>query len=140
MNLVTSPPSPAGPRLLFLDDDADLRRLVDLYLSPRGYRVTLAEETEEAAALLEFRPFEFFCADLSLDGLERFEALDLIAEARRRSPDLKIVVQTGADDPTIHAACLARGANAVLVKRGSLERLWQTLIDFSPGGAACAAV
>lgn len=129
----------AKPKVLFLDDDSDLRRLVGLYLGAHGFEVTLAEELEEAGALLLYRRFDVLCADLSLDGLGRCEALDLISEARTGDRGLTIVVQTGTDDPDIHRACLARGADAVVVKRGTPEPLLRTIHRIRPGGVSCAA-
>jgi DNA-binding response OmpR family regulator len=132
------PPSGALAKVLFLDDDSDLRRLVPLFLKARGFDVTVAEELEEAGALLSCRKFDVLCADLSLDGLSRFEGLGLIEEARVGDRRLLIVVQTGSDDPQVHAACLARGADSVVVKRGSLEPLVSEIRRLQSGEAACA--
>jgi CheY-like chemotaxis protein len=126
------------PKLLFLDDDSDLRRVVGLYLRTRGYDVTLAEDLEEAGALLCCRRFDVLCADLSLDSLGRFEALDLIAEARTSDRSLSIVVQTGTDDADVHAACRVRGADAVVVKRETPEPLLRAIESVRRGEVTCA--
>jgi CheY-like chemotaxis protein len=115
-------PSPRR-RLLYLDDDPELRRAIGRSFEAKAYDVAVAQELEEAAALLTCLPFDAFCTDLSLDRLERFEVLDLIREARATRPELGIVVLTGCDRAEVHATCRASGADAVVVKRGSLEPL-----------------
>lgn len=140
MNAIQAGTPPERHKVLFLDDDEELRRLVGIYLRRRGYEVTLAEELEEAGALLACRSYDVLCADLSLDSLGRFEALDLIAEARAKHSGLKIVVQTGSDDRGVHAACLARGADMVLVKGGTPEPLSRAIQGLLQGESTCAAV
>ncbi|MEO8277962.1 MAG: response regulator [Thermoanaerobaculia bacterium] len=124
-------------RLLFLDDDPELRRVIGRSFEAKSYEVAVAEELEEAAALLACRPFDAFCTDLSLDRLERFEVLDLIREARATHPELGIVVHTGCDRAEVHATCRAIGANAVVLKRGSLEPLHEA-VGASLGARAVA--
>jgi CheY-like chemotaxis protein len=134
-------PNPPEPRkVLLLEDDDVLRRLLGQYLGHRGFQVTVATELEEAAALLSCRRFDLLCTDLSFDTLVRFEALDLIEEAKTLQPGIAVVVHTGSDEPEVHAACRARGADRVLVKAGSPEELLRVIDAFAPGGAACAAV
>jgi CheY-like chemotaxis protein len=114
-------------RLLYLDDDPELRRVVGRSFEARAFEVAVAQELEEAAALLTCLPFDAFCTDLSLDRLERFEVLDLIREVRATRPELGIVVLTGCDRAEVHASCRASGADAVVVKRDSLEPLHEAV-------------
>ena len=124
--------------MLFLDDDVELRRLVGTVLRYRGYEVVVAQELEEAGALLACGSFDVLCTDLSLDGLDRFEVLELLSEARAASEKLRIVVLTGSDDPGVHAACRAHGADFVLVKQASLAPLLD-IVDSWIGGRLCKA-
>jgi DNA-binding response OmpR family regulator len=113
--------------------------MVPLFLKARGFDVTVAEELEEAGALLSCRSFDVLCADLSLDGLSRFEGLGLIEEARLGDRALLIVVQTGSDDPRVHAACVARGADSVIVKGDGLEPLVSEIRRLRPREGSCRA-
>jgi CheY-like chemotaxis protein len=133
------PAAAPGDRLLLLEDDDDLRRLLSRALSRAGYQVTVATEIEEAAALLTCRAFELLCTDLSFDILVRFEALELIEEARSLQPGLQVVVHTGSDEPDVRAACRARGADAVVVKAAEFSELLQVIGERLRGGASCAA-
>ena len=42
-----------GPKILVVDDDADLRWMVEKYLSKHEFSVTLAEDGEKMRAALE---------------------------------------------------------------------------------------
>jgi DNA-binding response OmpR family regulator len=136
---MSQPSTQASAKVLFLDDDSDLRRAVKVFLTARGFDVTVAEELEEAGALLSCRKFDVLCADLSLDGLSRFEGLGLIEEARAGDRGLHIIVQTGSDDPRVHAACTARGADSVIVKGGGFEQLVSEIRRLRSGEDPCTA-
>lgn len=110
-------------RILLVDDDPEMRRLLAKSLERRGHRVTCAEEVEEAGAILEFRDYNVLCLDLDLAGLNGLEGLDLVAAARLRRPQLRIVVESGNADPRVHEACRARGAAGVFVKGQPLTLL-----------------
>ncbi|MBZ0090486.1 MAG: response regulator [Thermoanaerobaculia bacterium] len=110
-------------RILLVDDDPEARRLLAKSFERRGHRVTCAEEVEEAGAILEFRDYHVLCLDLDLAGLNGLEGLDLVADARLRRPQLRIVVESGNGDPRVHDACRARGAVGVFVKGQPLTQL-----------------
>jgi CheY-like chemotaxis protein len=121
-----------APSILVVDDDPAIRELLGTALNRRGYRVTCAEEPEEAAALLTYRDFDLLCVDLDLSGLNGLEGLGLLAEVRARLPRLAIVVITGNPDPSVHEACRGLGASAVHQKSGplaELQVLFQTLLE-----------
>jgi CheY-like chemotaxis protein len=132
-------PSERRPRVLLLEDDDALRRLLGQCLGQLGYQVTVATELEEAAALLSCRDFDLLCTDLSFDALVRFEALDLIEEAKTLQPGLAVIVNTGSGDADVHAACRARGADRVMVKSASPEPLLRVVDEMLWGGSSCAA-
>src|SRR6185503_20593155 len=78
-------------KILFVDDDSDLRRLLALRLGAAGYEVETAESGTTALARLgNFEP-DLVITDLrmeGMDGVALFEAL------RRRSPTLPVVFLT----------------------------------------------
>src|SRR5262245_14067072 len=81
----------ARPRILFVDDDADLRRLLGLRLGAAGYEVeTAASGTEALARLGDFEP-DLVITDLRMDGMDGMTLFDAL---RRRSPTLPVVFLT----------------------------------------------
>lgn len=110
-------------RILILDDEAAVGRLLSECFTRLGAEVVWAAEAEEALAVLEHRPFDALIADLRLGSPYRTEGLEIIAEARYRSPRMRIVVHTGCADAALHRDCLARGADDVVIKSQPLKRL-----------------
>jgi DNA-binding response OmpR family regulator len=58
----------AGPRILVVDDDPDLRWMVEKYLSKHDFEVTLAEDGEKMRAALERQQFDLAILDINLPG------------------------------------------------------------------------
>lgn len=116
-----------GLRVLLVEDERAIRTMLARYLSSIGFEVTTAAEPEEAAALLENRPFDALLTDLSLSGLGRSEGFDVLRRARYRNESLRIVVLTGAATPELRDACLREGADVFLSKPQPLARLAEAL-------------
>lgn len=63
------------PKVLVVDDHADTRRVMRWMLEQRGYRVTEASDGQEVVAIaLRERP-DLILMDLSMPGLDGFEAM-----------------------------------------------------------------
>jgi two-component sensor histidine kinase len=104
----------ASRRVLYIDDDEGLRRLVARALTRRGYEVTLAANGEEGLALAQQDRFDIVALDHYMPGLGGFETLKaLVAE----QPDaLPIVYVTGSDETRVAVAALKAGAADYVVK------------------------
>ena len=120
-------PQTARRRLLVVEDDRALRAMLARYLGSVGFDVTTAGEPEEAAALLEHRPFDALLTDLGLTGLDRSEGFDVLRRARYRNETLRIVVLTGSPSEEMRDACLREGADLFLAKPQPLGRVREAL-------------
>ena len=79
------------PRILFVDDDADLRRLLGLRLASAGYEVeTAASGLEALGRVSDFQP-DLVVTDIQMDGMD---GMALFEALRRRSPTLPVVILT----------------------------------------------
>lgn len=77
--------------VLVVDDEADIRELIDMTLSPLGVNCTLAETLSEARAALKRQPISFCITDLRLpDG----NGLELVAHIQKQHPNLPVAVIT----------------------------------------------
>ncbi|MER2034153.1 response regulator transcription factor, partial [Exiguobacterium indicum] len=54
------------PTLLIVDDEADIRQLLRLYLTNEGYEILEAENGEEALATLATRPVDAMLLDVMM--------------------------------------------------------------------------
>jgi diguanylate cyclase (GGDEF)-like protein len=62
-----------GPRVLYIDDDADARRLLAKALSLRGYEVRSAPDGPQGLAELKREPADVVLLDLRLPGMDGIE-------------------------------------------------------------------
>jgi len=101
------------PRVLYIDDDAALRRLAQRSLERRGYRVELAASGAEGVRLAADGGFDLVAVDHfmpELDGLGTLEGLRALP-----SPP-PVVYVTGAEESRIAVAALKAGAVDYIVK------------------------
>jgi PAS domain S-box-containing protein len=132
----------ATERILLVEDDPAVRRLVEEQLLSLGYRVTTAAEARAAVAVLAAGlPIDLMLTDLLMPN--GMDGLALAEEARRLRPGLKIILATGVAD---HASLTERRPDPtirILPKpfRGrQLAKLLRELLDETPQEAAAAAV
>lgn len=94
--------------ILFVDDDALLRRSTAASLERAGYRVSTADCAEDALALVRRDPPDLILLDITLPGIDGFEALRrlrmqfgapvIFVTGRRRELDELLGLELGADD------------------------------------------
>jgi two-component system NtrC family response regulator len=89
-------------KILIIDDDPSLRRVLEYNLQQEGYDVYAAESGEEGVrALGEFTP-ELVITDLKMPGMDGFSVL---REVKERSPDTLVIIITafGAIETAVEA-------------------------------------
>src|ERR1700722_20043532 len=111
-------PDHPSPRILVVDDERAMAEMVADGLADRGYAAAACASSEEAVARLRAEAFDALVTDLRMPDVD---GLTLLAEARRASPDLPVIVMTayGAIDTAIES--IRRGANHYLTKPFKLE-------------------
>ena len=107
-----------GPRLsrervLVVDDDPSIGRLLEVMLGAEGYRCTRAETVAEASEQLRRAPFDVMVCDVRLpDG----SGLDLVEGAIATRPQLAALVVSGLDEVALADRALRIGAYGYIVK------------------------
>jgi DNA-binding response OmpR family regulator len=102
----------AGARVLVVDDEAPLRRLLRLYLSKEGIAVTEATNGTDALALVRRGDFDLAIVDVMLPEMDGFELVRRI----RRESTLPIIFVTARGEETNRVAGLELGADDYVVK------------------------
>jgi DNA-binding response OmpR family regulator len=103
------PGKPSGKtRLLVIDDDRKLSRLIRDYLEPMGYAVEMAYTGPEGLEKATGGEYEAIILDVMLPGMDGFEVLKrlrrdsnvpvLMLTARGEEPDRIVGLELGADD------------------------------------------
>jgi two-component sensor histidine kinase len=100
-------------RLLYIDDDAGLGRLVERALSRHGFRVSHALSGDEGLKQLASECFDVIALDHFMPGKEGLEVLSEIQSLSNPPP---VVYVTGADEGRIAVAALKAGAADYVVK------------------------
>lgn len=105
------------PRLLLVDDEEGIRRVLSVFLADFGYEVLQAPDGEKALAMLEgFAPDampSIVLSDIKMPGLD---GLGLLEEVKKRWPALEVLMLTGHGDMELAIASLQRGAGDFLNK------------------------
>ena len=130
---------PAGLRVLVVDDQATMRKIVRRLLMQVGIEnVDEAANGEEALARLRNPRLDdpdVIVSDLHMDGIDGLELCNIIRRDERiRNRSIPIVVLTGDDDELIHEVSEQVGAVGVLIKPVSAKELFasiQAAIGFS---------
>ncbi len=68
------------PRILLVDDDPDLLRLLSIRLNTAGWEVMTANSAESALPLLEERQPQVVVTDLRMDGMDGMDFFDTVHE------------------------------------------------------------
>ena len=114
-------------RILFVDDEADLRTTMQSALEIAGYAVEVAASGQEALAIQRIRPAEVLITDIFMPDSDGFEAIDGF---RREFPGTKLVIISGgaqfARGDYLSAARLM-GVDATLQKPVEVEALLSLL-------------
>jgi len=100
-------------RVLYIDDDAGIRRLAERALTRRGYEVALAERGAEGVALAAAEPFDLVAVDHYMPGMDGLETL---AQLRTLPAPPPVVYVTGSEEGRIAIAALKAGAADYVVK------------------------
>jgi len=79
-------------RLLIVDDEGNIRRMLRMLLEAEGYDVEEAGTAEEAIELVERAPPEVVLLDLALPGMSGLEALPAISDV---APGVPVVMMSG---------------------------------------------
>jgi CheY-like chemotaxis protein len=106
--------------LLVIDDEPDMRALLEVALTGAGFAVTTAGDGARALELAQEQPFELVLTDLKMPGVDGVEVL---AGLKRIDPDLVVVVATGYASLETAIACLRGGAFDYLQKPYLLSSL-----------------
>ncbi|GIW86876.1 MAG: acetoacetate metabolism regulatory protein AtoC [Isosphaeraceae bacterium] len=107
-------PKAAGLRILFADDEASLRDLMQMELPRMGHEVTVCPDGSAALKALERGgPFDAALLDLKMPGLTGIEVLSQI---RQICPETHVVILTGQASVDTAVQALRLGAFDYLTK------------------------
>jgi len=109
----------SGARILIVDDEPDLRRMLQANLSARGYDAMAVESGEEALRQTAARPPDLVILDLMLPGLSGLD----VCRALRADSAVPILVLSARGEEQTKVQALDLGADDYLTKPFGLDEL-----------------
>jgi two-component system response regulator HydG len=100
-------------RILIIDDDQDLCRVLSNFLKKSKYEVDVAYKAEEALNLLRSNSYDLVLCDYKLPDMTGVEALQKI---KVLSPEVAVVIITGYSDVRTAVETFRYGANDYVTK------------------------
>ncbi|MBM7333983.1 MAG: sigma-54 dependent transcriptional regulator [Alcanivorax sp.] len=114
------------PRVLVVDDEADLRELLVITLGRMKLDATAAASLDEGRRLLDGGAFDLCLTDMNLgDGT----GLELIRHAAARAPRMPVAVITAYGNMEVATEAMKLGAYDFIAKPVALDRLRQLIED-----------
>ncbi|HEY0191392.1 MAG TPA: response regulator, partial [Kofleriaceae bacterium] len=118
-------PAPNGVRILVVDDDARVRRMVAGAMSRAGFHVFTADDGAPALTIAEQTPPDLAIVDFHMQT----PGLDVVERLKRlHGAAIWVAVVTGRDDEAVREASFAAGADDVLIKPVTLPDLVRRMI------------
>jgi signal transduction histidine kinase/DNA-binding response OmpR family regulator len=100
-------------KILIVDDEPSIRKLLARYLEDAGYECHLAEDVTSAKKVLASRPFDLLLSDLRMPG---DSGVDLFRHAKEHYPHIGRVMVTAYGSPEIACDVIAIGVYGYIVK------------------------
>lgn len=117
-------PDPVSKRLLIVDDDPDIRQVLQDRLESLGYTVETAGNALEALLAMHKMLPTGILLDFMLPAID---GLEVLREVRRLYPMLPVVIITANKDERFSALAMAAGADDVLLKPVENEQFKQVV-------------
>jgi DNA-binding NtrC family response regulator len=111
-------------RILVVDDDENIRKVITTILADEGYTVESADTAKKAIETTKRRFFNLALIDIRLPDME---GIELLARMRDSTPRMRKIIITGY--PTLQNAIEAvnKGADAYILKPFDMERVLETI-------------
>jgi DNA-binding NtrC family response regulator len=116
-------------KVLVVEDDADIRKILELFLSEKGFHVKAAESGPHALDMLGEEPVDLILSDVRMPGMTGLEFLRIVKE---RDPEIQLVLMTAYSCVKDAVQAIQLGAADYVEKPVDfrrLERVLQTVLE-----------
>ena len=113
-------------RLLLVDDDPSLLKLLGMRLTSEGYQVTTAASGPEALRLLQKEKIDLVISDLRMDEMD---GLALFGEIQKHNPSLPVIILTAHGSIPDAVSATQQGVFSFLTKPVDRDALYKAIDD-----------
>ncbi len=106
--------------ILIVEDEAKMRRLLELNLGDDGFQTLSAEDAETGLKLLQNAPVDLVITDLKLPGMN---GLDFLQAVKRFQAALPVIVMTAFGTVETAVEAMKAGASDYVLKPFSLDEM-----------------
>ena len=114
------------PKVLVIDDEQGIRRLVRAGLTARGYEVIEAASGQEGLLLIEEHRPDLILLDIGLPLMSGWAVLEEI-QKRQDSKEVAVVIITSSPDQDIAGQASGLGFTALLEKPFRMAQLYESV-------------
>jgi len=119
----------ASTNVLFIDDDADVRKSAELLLRKAGYAFSSAATVEEGLSRLASDPVDVVLLDLNFATARTSgeEGLACLADILRHDPHTPVIIVTGYSGLNVAVRAMRTGAQDLIAKPWHKDRLIEAI-------------
>ncbi|MBT3387369.1 MAG: response regulator, partial [Desulfobacula sp.] len=82
-------------RVLLVDDEEGIRKVLKIYLQDVGYKVVTADNGKKAVEIIDAESFDIVLTDIRMPGMD---GISLLKHIKKNSPDTEVIMITGHGD------------------------------------------
>jgi DNA-binding response OmpR family regulator len=112
------------PKILIVDDEQNILLYLSEALEDEGYNITTKASGQEAVSAIEDEEYDLVLVDLKLKDID---GLEVMREAKKRSPDTVIIMLTGHGSLESAMEAIKYGAFDYLLKPSSVQDLKESI-------------
>ena len=116
-------------KILVVEDDCDIRKILEIFLGEKGFRVKVAESGPRALEMLAEEPIDLILSDVRMPGMS---GLDLLRHLKERDPEIQLVLMSAYSSVKDAVEAIQLGAADYVEKPidfRRLERVVQTVLE-----------
>lgn len=110
----------AKAKILVVDDELNIRRILQMAFDKLGYQTSVAEDARTAIKMLESEPFDLVITDVTMPGMTGYELQKQIADVL---PNLPVIIMTAFGTIPQAVAAIRNGAYEYITKPFDLDQL-----------------
>ena len=107
-------------RILVVDDDQDLLKMLELNFKRQGFQVQTAATGAQALALVDQEVFDLVLSDLMIDDLS---GIDVLSHVKQGAPQTEVIIITGYSSVGSAVQAMQEGAYDYITKPVDLDEL-----------------
>src|SRR2546423_3859249 len=116
--------APDRPKILVVEDDPDIRKILEIFLTEKGFRVKVAEGGPRALDVVAEEPVDLILSDVRMPGMS---GLDLLRHVKEQDPEIQLVLMSAYSSVKDAVEAIQLGAADYVEKPIDFRRLERVL-------------